>query len=108
MSHVGTRRAMGDGMTNTNREMLGALSPLAAAGDWRAIIQATSGSNESDVTYIWSLAMTAQWGPTGIHPSRCDEQGRPDLAKCLDCPRVAQEMTRARETLVARLAEVAS
>lgn len=40
------------------------------------------------------LVMTAHYGPTGIHQSRCGTDGRPDRAKCGDCwERVSGRMT---------------
>ncbi len=56
------------------------LAPIAAAffaGGEEAVIKAASGSNHCDIMRCWELAMTAVYGPTGIHDSWCDERGRP-------------------------------
>ena len=72
-----------------------ALRDLAIAGDWHGVIKATSGSNNSDMTYLWALAMTAHYGPTWLHASRVGAGGRPDPAKCADVPQVFVTMREA-------------
>lgn len=78
------------------------LAPIAAAfftGGEEAVIKATSGSNHSDVTHCWCLAMNAIYGSSRIHESWMDERGRPS-AECLaKFPDVAAGIERARANL---------
>jgi hypothetical protein len=83
-------------------EVLSAVKTALEIGDLRAIVRATSGRNE--VTMLWSAAMTAHWGPTGIHPSRCDGEWRPTAETLVDCPRVKEAMDEALASLPGLLA----
>jgi hypothetical protein len=61
------------------------LAPIAAAffaGGEEAVIAAASGSSHNDVVCCWELAMTAVYGPVGVHASWKDANGRP-TAECL-------------------------
>lgn len=69
------------------------LLELVARSDWSAVIDHCNeiGTNYFDYGRMWSLAMTAEFGPCGLHPSRTTN-GRPDPAKCDDVPRVFEAM----------------
>lgn len=72
----------------------------------RALIELTSGSNHGRVISIWCAAMTALYGPTGLHESRLTN-GTPDPEKCADLDyeyRVARPMAEARERIETALA----
>lgn len=51
---------------------------------------------------LWAVAMTLRYGPTGLHPSRADAEGRP-LPQTLEMPAVRRAMERAAERLPALL-----
>ncbi len=63
-------------------------------GGWKAAIRMSSLLGGTDV---WAAAMTANYGPTGTHPSRCDAEGRPTAETLDECPEVAQRMAEATE-----------
>lgn len=65
---------------------------LRAAKDahgWRGAIRVASVLNWTDA---WGAAMTAYYGPVGVHESRCDELGRPTPETIAQFPRVAEAM----------------
>lgn len=78
------------GMSKTTLDMA---RDAAAKGDYRGVVQATSGTYMTD---LWAAAMTAQWGPTGLHESWRGEDGRPS-AEAMALPDVAQRMRCAEE-----------
>lgn len=73
---------------------------IATSRDWLALIEFCCGSNHYDYTRVWALAMTAHFGPTGLHESRRGVGGRPDPEKCADCPRVFETMREAEEAIL--------
>lgn len=79
--------------------LLDKLRTLAAASDWHGIIKACSGSNHGAIVHLWALAMTAWYGPVGLADGRVGADGRPDPAKCADCPRVFTAMREAEEKI---------
>ena len=76
------------------------LKAIVAAGDWKAAIDycCQMGTNFYDYGRAWSLAMTAHFGPCGLHESR-KTLGRPDPVKCIDVPAVLEQMNEAAEAL---------
>lgn len=63
-------------------------------GGWKAAIRMASLLGWSQE---WAAAMTAHFGPTGTHPSRCDAEGRPTAETLATCPGVAERMQEAAE-----------
>ena len=61
---------------------LASLRGMAWCGDLQGIIDACSGSNHGDIQSIWSLTMTALYGPTRLHQSYFGTDGLPDLSRC--------------------------
>lgn len=62
---------------------------------FRGIVHATQGSHDTDV---WAWAMTAHYGPVGMHECYTGPDGRP-TAEGLAFPRVRQDMAEARRML---------
>ncbi len=58
-------------------------------GGWRAAFRMASLLSWHDV---WAAGMTAHYGPTGIHPSRCGADGCPTAETLATCPGVAERM----------------
>lgn len=54
--------------------ILASAKRAAERSDYHAVIRTTSGSYMTD---LWAAAMTAHWGPCGIHEFWRDETGRP-------------------------------
>jgi hypothetical protein len=79
------------------------LKTLASASDWKGIVDYCSGSNHCSYVSLWSLAMTAHFGPVGTHRSRVNERGTPDASKCVDCPRVFDTMHHAQREILRRM-----
>lgn len=74
---------------------LDTLEALANEGRWLAIVRL-----EHSRTDIWAAAMTAHYGPTGIHESWCNPDGTPS-EKCLaECPDVAPRMEEAKRNVL--------
>ncbi len=69
----------------------------AAAVGPLALIKLTCGSNHSALTGIWAAAMTAHFGPTGLHESWCNADGTPSANALAKLPRLAEEMAAASE-----------
>lgn len=73
--------------------LLQAAKTLVCAGDYLGIVRLLSGSHMTD---LWSAAMTAHYGPTGLHASWEGPDGRPS-AECLArFPEVGERMAEAR------------
>ena len=82
-------------MNNGHIELadLDRVDSLVARGDYHAIVKFLSGSYATD---MWAAAMTAHFGPSGIHKSWCNADGTPS-AMCLEkCPDVGERMATAR------------
>lgn len=82
------------------------LAPIAAAffaGGEEAVIAAASGSSHNDVVRCWELAMTAVYGPVGIHASWKDANDRPTDECLARFSNVREAISRARENLRAFL-----
>lgn len=78
-------------------DTLEACKTAMCAGDYRGLARLLSGSYMGD---LWAAAITATYGPTGLHPSRCDTSGAPTEETLRAYPRVAQAMAEAREDIV--------
>ena len=63
-------------------------------GGWRAAIRMASLLGWTDA---WSAAMTAYYGPTGTHESRCGPDGRPTTETLTEFPQLAVCMQEAAE-----------
>jgi hypothetical protein len=78
------------------------LAPLAAAffaGGEKAVIKAASGNSHGDVSHCWCLAMNVVYGPTRLHESWLDENGRPSAEALAKFPDLAGEIERNRSRL---------
>lgn len=78
------------------------LAPIAAAffaGGEEAVIKAACGSNHCDIMRCWELAMTAVYGPSGIHESWTDEHDRPTAEAMAKFPRIREAVEGSRERL---------
>ncbi len=64
------------------------------ANGWLGAVRAASVLGWTDA---WGAAMTAHFGPTGLHVSRCDEEGRPTAETLAKFPHVAFDMRSAEE-----------
>lgn len=83
-----------------------ALEALYVAGRIRDLIDACTkaGTHHFAIADTWASAMTAEFGPIGLHDSWRDEHGRP-TAECLaQFPRIADTMRAARERIPGLLA----
>ncbi len=58
-------------------------------GGWKAAITMGSILNQSSA---WAAAMTAHYGPTGIHKDWTDENGCPSAALLARCPHIGEKM----------------
>lgn len=65
----------------------------ARAIGWKRAIDIASALGR--VETIWAAAMTAQYGPTGLHASYADEDGIPTAEALARFPDVARRMERA-------------
>lgn len=74
---------------------LEAIKAACANDDMLAIIKLASGQLDD----IWAAAMTAHYGPCGIHQSWCDAEGRPTAEAIEKLPRVAWQMAEAKERI---------
>lgn len=63
-----------------------------ARHDETALIEMTSGANHFDLSAIWAGAMTAKWGPVGLHASRRGPDGRPSQETLDELPEVGRAM----------------
>ena len=69
------------------------LTALVASKDWKGLIDAMSGhTSHSDCSDLWSAAMTAHYGPVGVHESYYGPDGRPTTEAITAFPRVAEAM----------------
>lgn len=64
------------------------------ARGWRGAIRVASLLGLSDV---WAAAMTAHYGPTGTHESRCGADGVPTVETLAKFPRIGEAMAEAAE-----------
>ncbi|CAB4126579.1 hypothetical protein UFOVP75_13 [uncultured Caudovirales phage] len=69
---------------------------IAAIEDrnWRTVIDICCGASHSTLTSVWANALTALYGPTGLHADYCDAQGMP-TAETLARPSVKAKIDRA-------------
>lgn len=75
---------------------------LADQGDYRAIVKLMSGSYRTD---IWSAAMTAHFGPTGLHVCSQDPVTGVPSAECLaKIPSVGEVMSDAKKRVANMIA----
>lgn len=58
-------------------EFIEKLETLSASHDFKAIIDACSGSNHSTINSIWANSMRAVYGYAGMHASWRDDNGHP-------------------------------
>jgi hypothetical protein len=80
-----------------NLDVVAKLETIAATGNLRHLIKASSRCVYA--TELWTAAMTAHWGPAGIHKSWTNPDGTPS-AECLEkCIEVAPAMREARERI---------
>lgn len=79
--------------------ILAAAKAAAERGDYLAIVRTTSGSHMTD---LWAAAMTAHYGPCGIHADWTGPDGRPSAEALERIPSVGEDMRDA-ERRVARL-----
>lgn len=95
-------------MATLTHSEIDAIAAAAASPDpkaaGRAILAVLHGLPIETVRYdvrtrIWSCAMTLAYGPSGLHPSRCDEDGHPTAATLADFPVISESWDRARERL---------
>lgn len=85
-----------------SRKVLDQRTALAAAyrrGGLSAVIEAAYPVDQR----MWALAMTALYGPRGVHDHHCDEYGRPSLAARLRFPALDRVMRQAHRDLLVRL-----
>lgn len=71
-----------------------ALARKARAQGWRSAIRMCGILGWSAE---WAAAMTAHFGPTGLHPSWCDANGCPTPETLAECPGVRERMAEAEE-----------
>jgi hypothetical protein len=62
---------------------------VQASKGWHAAIRVASLTNLTDV---WSAAMTAHFGPIGTHNSRCGSDGVPTVETMAEFPRIGEAM----------------
>lgn len=64
----------------------------------KALIEATSGSNNYWAGKLWSAALNEYYGPTGMHESWRNREGRPSVA-AMRLPNVQEAIKSARKTI---------
>lgn len=74
--------------------ILATAKAAAERGDYYAVVRTTSGSHMSD---LWAAAITAHYGPTGIHTSWTNEDGTPSVEALAQFPDIPFEMNAAKE-----------
>lgn len=87
-------------MSNANTPAaLETLTALVERQDWKAVIAAMSGrTSHYTCNGLWCAATTCQYGPVGIHESRCGADGRPTAETIAEFPStVAAPMREAAE-----------
>lgn len=72
-----------------DRATLTAALNAAKAADWPTVIKLSSGTYRTD---IWAAAMTAHYGPTGLHLDYLGSDGRPSAETIAQLPHVAATM----------------
>ena len=72
------------------------LDAAAARGDFLAVLRLSGG----DRTDLWAAAMTAHYGPTGLHQAWCNSNGTPSAEALAKFPEIAQRMEDARERTI--------
>lgn len=72
------------------------LAAAAGRGDFLAVVKLSCGTRSD----LWAAAMTAHYGPTGTHESRCNADGTPKAETLAAFPRIGAQMAEARERVI--------
>jgi len=73
----------------------GAGARVRAARDARGWQGAMRVASLLGLTDVWAAALTAHYGPTGTHKSRCDSAGVPSMETLAEFPRIGAAMDEA-------------
>lgn len=84
-------------MGTTTKQQLAEI--LKSSGVKAVIAAASNHAGNHDIIIAWELAMSAWYGPVGLHKSRVGSDGRPNEATLKEIPRVKEDMERAEEDL---------
>ena len=76
------------------------IADAIADGDYLAVVRLTSGT----MSDLWAAAMTAHYGPCGIHQSRLGPNGTPSAETLAELPLVAEAMESAKVRCASLLA----
>jgi hypothetical protein len=84
-----------------NDNLVVEIKDAVARSDWKAVIDLSGGGRLRQIGLgdhdLWCAAMTAQYGPVGIHDSRLGSDGRPTAETLVTFPDVARTMLDAEE-----------